>query len=516
LKSPESKRAGKGTTRRGPAHAAIALFSIQKKPGSPLYVQLFQQIRKAIVDGRLKAGTKLPSTRKLQEEFGISRNTTTAAIELLFAEGLVEGKTGSGTFVTSPAPALSDEQVPEPTPGRHDHLSQTARDLLDRCVDVTRDGHRPFEVYPAFDQFPFATWERLTIGRLRSSSRKLYLHGEAAGLFELRAAIADYLRQLRGVTCRPEQIVVTSGATQALDLVARVLINPGDTVIVEDPTEPRVRSTMRLAGANVEAVAVDRDGLDLSRTRSKTAKLVHVTASCQYPLGASLSEERRKYLRKWVGERDAYIVEFDIGGEFWATDFPIRSAAAFDIHDRTIYIGTFSQVLLPALRIGYLVLPISLVDPALRIRAVTDRHLPILLQATLADFMTEGYLGRHIVRMKRVYGRRLRALCEALQRSFGTLAEVTAVRRGLHVVLTFTMAIDDRQVAAIAAGRGIVVHPLSLWYAGPSARSGLILGIGAAHPDRIQAVVQELRYVVDDVLYETRMAGADERSASPW
>lgn len=491
-------------SRNGPAHAAIALFSIHKKPGSPLYVQLFQQIRRAIVDGRLRPGTKLPSTRKLQEEFGISRNTTTAAIELLFAEGLVEGRTGSGTFVTTPPPGLGKDVIADPRPERPDHLSRAANDLLKGYVDVARGDHRAFEVYPAFDQFPFSVWERLTIGRLRSSTRKLYLHGETAGLIELREAIAGYLRELRGVVCSADQIIITSGATQALDLAARLLVDHGDTVLVEDPTEPRVRSTLRLAGARVEAVAVDEWGMDISRVRAKSAKLVHLTSSCQYPLGVSLSTERRRDLHQWVRERDAYIVEFDIGGEFWASELPIRSATRPESLDGTIYIGTFSQVLIPALRIGYLVLPVPLVDAALRIRAVTDRHLPILLQATLADFITDGYMGRHIARMKRVYGRRLRALCDAVETSFGALVELSAARRGLHVVLLFKVSVDDRRIAEVAGERGIVAHALSLWYAGPDRKSGLILGIGAAHPDRVKSQIQELRHVLDDVLYEMR------------
>jgi GntR family transcriptional regulator/MocR family aminotransferase len=203
-----------------------------------------------------------------------------------------------------------------------------------------------------------------------------------------------------------------------------------------------------------------------------------------------------------------------MGGEFWASDMPIRGTAGHGAHDRTIYIGTFSQVLIPAMRIGYLILPASLVDAALRIRLVTDRHLPVLLQATVADFITDGYMGRHITRMKRVYGRRLRALCDAVLRCFGTLVELGAVRRGLHVVLLFRVGIDDRRVAEVAAERGIVVHALSLWYAGPNARRGLILGNGAAHPDRVQSVMQELRYVIDDVLYETRQDNHCQASAT--
>jgi GntR family transcriptional regulator / MocR family aminotransferase len=463
---------------------------------------LYDELRTSILQGQLLPGTRLPSTRALAEERGVSRNTVLNAYEQLLAEGYVEARVGSGTCV---ARALPEELLTVRAPvraggGARASLSRRGKLLAShpgRPLSAPRP--RAFESgLPDAAAFPFRTWTRLMARQWREPSYELLSYGDPAGYRPLREAIAAYVRTARAVRCDAEQVFIVSGSQQALDLTARLLIDPGDVALIEDPGYPGARVALSAAGAQIVPLPVDHDGADISRraARTKDARLVFVTPSHQYPLGVTLSLRRRLALIEWASQRGAWIVEDDYDSEFRYRKKPLPSLQGLDAAGRVIYLGTFSKTLFPSLRLGFVVLPPELVEPFRRARTVVDGHSPVSEQAVLAEFIAGGHFARHIRRMRVLYEERQRVLVDAARRELGGLLDVKPLDGGMHLVGWLPEGADDVLVAEHAAEHGVHVVPLSRCAVGKSPRRGLLLGYAALTPAQIREGVRKLAAVL--------------------
>jgi len=496
--------------------APFASVPLEESSSTPLYYQVYQRLRAAILLGQLSPGTRLPSTRQMANDLGVSRNTMMSAFDQLIAEGYVEGRVGSGTFVS---PTLPEELLEARLKTRPIQQIQTnPRSLSGRGqaiakTSVTVAGPagrlRPFiPGIPALDQFPMSLWSRLVARRWRDESRGLLNYGPAAGHPPLREAIAAYLGPSRGVQCKPDQIVIVSGTQQALDLAARVLLDPGDSVLVEEYCYSAARAALIGAGARLVPIKVDDSGLDISTpaASSSNARVAYVTPSHQYPLGVTMSLPRRLALLDWANRTSAWILEDDYDSEYRYVARPLAALQGLDKSGRVIYIGTFSKVLFPSLRIGYMVVPSDLVDTFARARAAVSWCCPNIDQAVLADFINEGHFTRHIRRMRAIYAERQDALISALQRGAGDLLEVARTDAGIHVIGHLPEHLDDRVVAAAAAAQDVVAHPLSHFFLGEAARAkhGLVLGYGAYNLRQLREAAGKLATALKTVARNSR------------
>jgi GntR family transcriptional regulator/MocR family aminotransferase len=468
----------------------------------PLFRQVYDGLQRAILDGTLAAGARVPSTRGLAAELGTSRNTVMTAYEQLLAEGYLEGQIGSGTYVPR---TLPDELIvvrgtakPSAPVGRRGRgLSRRGQLLVRTSAAVARlSGQpRPFRPgVPDVGAFPSAIWARLVARRLRRPPRALLGYDHPAGYEPLRRAIAAHLGAARAVHCDPDQVLIVTGLQHALDLVSRVLLDPGDSAWVEDPGYPGGRATLQGSGVVVRPVPVDADGLDVAAgsTRWPDARLVYVTPSHQYPLGVTLSLPRRLALLDWARRADAWVVEDDYDSEFRYAGRPLAALQGLDRDGRVLYVGTCSKALFPALRVGYLVVPADLVDAFTAARAATDRQTATLAQAVLADFFAEGHFLRHIRRMRALYADRQETLRRAARRELGGLLDVPPCQTGLHLVGWLPDGRDDRSAAEAAAAAGVEAPALANYRVERHGRGGLLLGYAAFEPGQIRDAVRRL------------------------
>src|SRR5215813_3287096 len=496
--------------------APFASVPLEDSSSIPLYYQVYQRLRAAILLGQLAPGTRLPSTRQMAADLGVSRNTMMSAFDQLMAEGYVEGRVGAGTFVSPTLPEELLEARLKPNPVQRIEMNHRALsergDVIARTA-MTVSGPvgkaRPFiPGTPALDQFPISLWSRLLSRHWRDESRDLLNYGPAAGYPPLREAIAAYLGPSRGVQCKPDQIVVVSGMQQALDLAARVLIDSGDSVLVEEYCNSAAQAALIGAGAKLVPVPVDDAGLDISAiaTTHSSARVAYVTPSHQYPMGVTMSLSRRLALLDWANRSSAWILEDDYDSEYRYVARPLAALQGLDKSGRVIYIGTFSKVLFPALRIGYVVAPPDLVEAFTQARATLGWCCPVMDQVVLADFISEGHFTRHIRRMRSIYAERQAALIEALDREAGDLLEVNRADAGIHIRCSLREAIDDRAVAKEALALGVVAHPLSAFYLGDTARArhGLVLGYGAYNVRQIREGVAILATALRTVARPSR------------
>jgi len=502
--------------------SSFAAVLLDESSSVPLYRQLYDRLREAILIGQLPPGTHLPSTREMATELKVSRHTVFNAFELLQAEGYVEGQIGSGTFVARTLPeellqARAGSQNislvnPEARP-----VSQRGK-IITRTQIIERTGLPiPFmQGVPALDEFPIATWSRLVAKHWRQSPQELLNYGRADGYAPLREAIAAYLGPSRGVQCNSDQIIVVSGAQQAIDLAARILIDDGDPLLVEEFCYGAARAALLSAGARLVPVPVDEAGLNISVVADSTsARLAYVTPSHQYPLGVTMGTSRRQALLDWANRARAWILEDDYDSEYRYTERPLPALQGMDRNGRVIYIGTFSKVLFPALRLGFVVAPPDLVDAFVTARATLGWCSPTLDQAVLADFITQGHFTRHIRRMRTIYAERQAALIDALEREAGDLLEIKASDAGIHVTCSLSNRIDDRAVSREAAELGVVAQPLSAFRVDESVavRSGLILGYGAYNIRQIKEAARKLGTALKNVSRVARTS-ANRRRAS--
>ena len=462
----------------------------------PLYERLYRALCAAIADGRLAPAARMPSTRSLARELAISRTVVVAAYAQLLAEARVEGRAGSGTYVAArpaaPSPAAPTRAI-TPRPAR---LSRYARRVVDlvpypRAGTPDRGPPLPYDFRygrPAVKEFPQAAWAALVARRARDGSIRALDYGPPAGHLPLRVAIADQLLRARGIRTTAEQIMIVSGAQQALDLVTRLVIDPGATVVVEEPTYPVARQVFRAAGARVLPIATDRDGLQVASLPRRAIRLAYVTPSHQFPLGAILPMARRRELVRWAARTGAYILEDDYDSELSSGATTLAAVQSLDRHARVIYMGTFSKVLFPALRLGYVVLPAALVAPATAVKMLMDTHTALFEQDVLAEFMREGQFERHVRRTRARCASRRAALVEAVAQHLAGHVELSGAEAGVHAVAHLvhitSRALPD--LVARAATRGVGLYPLGPHYARAPRRAALLLGYAALSEHEIR------------------------------
>jgi GntR family transcriptional regulator / MocR family aminotransferase len=479
------------------------VLSLDPRSATPLHRQLYDEIRAAVLAGRLSPGARLPSTRTLAADLAISRNTVAGAFDQLLAEGYIEGRQGAGTFVAKELP----EKLLRVTPANRSsdrprvpsaELSRRGRLLAATPVaPAVRDGavagaFRPG--IPALDEFPRDLWARIAARQYRQSKFDLFSYGDPAGHPPLRRAIAEYLRAARGVNCSWEQVIVTSGSQQALDLAARVLLDPGETAWVEDPGYAGARGAWTAAGLRCVPVPVDDEGLSIAQGESTApqARMAYVSPSHQYPLGVTMSLARRMALLDWARRRGAWIAEDDYDSEFRYAGRPLAALQGLDTAGRVIYIGTFSKVLFPALRLGYMVVPSGAVDAFAAARALADRHAPGPSQALVAEFLAEGHFARHIRRMRTLYAERQAALVAAARREWSGWLDVSPTDAGMHLVGWLPIHVSDREASRRAAEAGIAAPPLSAYCHSAALRPALLLGYSSISGRKIQDGVRRL------------------------
>jgi GntR family transcriptional regulator/MocR family aminotransferase len=474
----------------------------QRQPIQPLHHQLYTKLRDAILSGRLAAGVRLPATRVLADELEVSRNTVLDAYDQLHAEGYLDGRTGSGSFVTAelPVPAAPTRRTgPRPLTTATALLSPRGRQLVAAPVTLSSSGPpRAFKPgVPALDAFPVDAWARLMAHTWKDAHRQRALLGyaDAFGHGPLRDAIAGYLRTSRAVRCDASQVVVTSGAQQALHLVAHLLLQPGERVWFEDPGYRGARTALQSAGMTIVPVTLDGEGLRVEEglRRAPDARAAYVTPSHQYPLGVTMTLARRLELLAWARDRRTWIIEDDYDSEYRYAGRPLASLQGLDAADRVIYIGTFSKVLCPALRVGYMVVPKPLVEAFAVARGLADRHGATVDQVALARFIDEGGFARHVRRMRALYAERQEVLVAAAARELGGLIEVTARPAGLHLVGWLPDGVDDRRASELALAHGVDAPPLASYHVGGrSTRPGLSLGYAGVDAAAIRTGVRAL------------------------
>ncbi len=473
----------------------------------PLYRRVCLALKAVIRAGRLGAAARLPSTRALAADLGLSRNTVMLAYEQLAAEGYVVSRHRSNTSVAAAAPLRRPPAWPGRT-GRPPRISSYARRLTKGSALAPSGSYasRPGVRYdfrygrPAVDEFPRKIWRRLLAGRARRASGDGLGYAAPAGYRPLREALSDYLRRARGVACDAEQIVIVNGSQQAFDLVARVLLDPGDGAVVEEPHYPGATVTFAAAGARLIRIPVDRQGLVTGRlppARAR-ARLAYVTPCHQFPSGVIMPLERRLALLTWAARRGAWIVEDDYISEFRYEGHPLEALQSLDRHGRVLYVGTFSKTLFPALRVAYLVLPHPLVRAFLVAKWATDRFSATLTQEALTDFITSGQFERYLRRAGARNASRRRVLIEALGQHFGRRVEIAGENTGVHLVVWLN-DVPPRDVAAIiarAAAAGVGIYPISPYYARPPRRAGLLFGYASLTESEIRAGIRRLADVL--------------------
>lgn len=450
--------------------ASVTLALGPRAPEVTLLRWLYDEIRLAVIEGRLAPGTRLPSSRSIARHYHMARGTVVAAFDHLAAEGYVEGNVGSGTFVRRMPPAALAEPKPRMRlrPGAaRPTLSVRGQRLAGHPFPLPWAGREVHSFLPdraALEAFPLATWSRIS-GRClrRATADRLLAHGATRGLPALREAIAAYIGLTRGVRCTPEQVVITSGTQQSLDLLARLLLDDGDRAWMEDPGYPAATLLLRASGAQVAGVPVDEEGIDcaIGYRRCRLAKLAYVTPSCQFPLGHAMSLQRRLELVRWAGEVGALIFEDDYDSQLGFADRPLVALQSLDRTGSVVYSNSFSKMLFPSLRLGFFVAPESLLDAVTAARSVLQRFPSVLEQAVLAEFISAGHMERHMRRMRELYTARLEALVRAAQRDIPDVIRLAPIRSGLQIVGWLGNGIDDVEVCRAALAQGIYAAPLS-------------------------------------------------------
>lgn len=467
--------------------AALLSISLDRKAKTSLQGQLLQALRELVHAGRLTSGARLPSSRNLAQELAVSRVTTTAVYEQLISEGYLEGQQRLGVFVASDLPDIPVKQKKHEGDGPDTPLP--ANQPL-----------RPFSVgYPDLSAFPYRDWTRMYDRVWRVPDEGILGQPDPMGFGPLRSAIATHLGEWRGIKCAGEQVIITSGLVDALELVAKAMMKPGDNVLVEEPGHKVLVNALNNVGMTCRPVPVDAHGFDLSaipNTDAYCPVAVAVTPSRQYPLGMTLSLTRRLELLDWAKSHNGIILEDDYDGEFRYQGQPLPAMMSLDNDQRVIYIGSFSKVMFPALRLGYMVLPERIVPLVAEVLSFGGSRAAQISQPVLAQFMREGVLATHIRRMRRLYGERQKALVSSLRQYAAGLLTADLESGGMHLVAGLDDALasrlTDKDVSELAADCGLNVAPLSSFFLGQCSQQGLIMGYAAFSSQAIERGVREL------------------------
>jgi GntR family transcriptional regulator/MocR family aminotransferase len=449
--------------RSGHAQLSIILNQAEK---ATLQTQIFDQVRTMILNGQLRGDDPLPTTRELSAQLGVSRNTAVLAYERLIAEGYIRTKPYVGTFVSPDLPDtafLSSGPEPAPTPRQEAAAAAVGEEPLHlRTHRLADPGRRRLAAdfwvgRPDFRTFPMKAWSHHIKARLKSAGPRLTSYSDPAGLLELRQAIAKHLAPARGVVCDPDQIIIVGGCQDGFNLVGRLLVKPGSTAVVESPCYQGAAFVLESLGAKLHPVPIDREGLDVAKLPHVRDAVAYVTPSHQYPVGVTMSLQRRIELLSWATQYDAYIMEDDYDSDFRFVGSPLTALKGLDRNERVIYLGTFSKCMGPGLRLGYVVAPRRLVESFRRMKMLMNNGQSWLEQAAMADFMASGEFGRHLRRIRQLYRERRDALLGALHRHFGE-CEVHGEQAGMHLVWKLPEGFpsaEEVEARGLAAGVGV-------------------------------------------------------------
>jgi GntR family transcriptional regulator / MocR family aminotransferase len=481
------------------------IIQIDRRSEEPLHRQIYNAYRTAIVQHTLRPRERVPSTRTLADELGVSRIPVLNAYAQLLAEGYFEARVGSGTVVSSTLPEQvmrPQHSFPRPASRKVPRLrSVNYSDLpsphsVVRWLAGRRGAFSPGQ--PALDHFPFKIWSRLVARRCRDLSLASMHYGDPMGFRCLREVIASYLRTSRGVRCEADHIMIVSGSQQALEISTRVLLERGSRVWIEEPGYRFARDVFHLNGCRVVPVPVDSEGMDVEAgmRRCRSAEAALVTPSHQYPMGATMSASRRLQLLEWAHSSGSWIIEDDYDSEYRYEGMPISSLQGLDPGNHVVYIGTFSKVLFPTLRIGYVVIPPDLVERFIAVRLTMDISPPNFFQLVLADFIQEGHFSRHIRRMRLLYRERRSALLESIRNELDIAVTVLGEQAGLHVSVTLPQGFDDHELSERAARDGLWLVPLSSSYIERPSPQGFILGFSNIPAGEIPRSMKKLRNIL--------------------
>ena len=472
----------------------LDLVVLERGAATPLNRQLCDQLRELILSGAVLPGSRLPSIRGIAAALAVSRNTVVAALDQLAAEGLIQTQPGSGTRV-SPAIVIRHARS---APKAEDAPRLSARGALmaGQPRVTTLPGRIAFHPgTPELALFPFKTWSRLLSRHARFGREDIFGYHYIAGHPHLREMIASFLRVMRRVRCEPGQVVVTTGGQAALDLLARVLLDPGDTVWMEEPGYLGARGAFLAAGARLVPLAVGRQGWQAPES-GPPPRLIYLTPSCQHPLSVTMPLDQRFAILGLAQAAGAWIIEDDFDGEYTFRGQPQPSMQGLTGDARVIYVGTFAKTLFPAMRLGFAILPPELAERIRPALSVTGQFAPLVLQAALADFIEQGYFFRHLNRMRHLYARRRQTFDELYETYLGEWLEPIDGRTGIQIASTFATARDDRAVSAAARAAGVNLAPLSLYFAGAPTMTGLLMGYAAVPEPAMRKAFEILRPIV--------------------
>ncbi len=480
-----------------------------RQPGATLQRWLYTELREAILSGRIAPGRLMPATRDLARQQGVSRGTVLAVYEQLIAEGYLGGTRGSGTVVLDglPIPPVGTA-TPQRKYATRPRLSRQG-ELLAASPFMSHEGAttaRPFSPnQPDLRSFPLTIWQRITNRHSHSISPETLSYGDPAGFLPLRKAIAEHLRYSQRIDCHAGQVMILGGAQQALDLCARLLLEAGDSALVEDPGYPGAARIFELAGAQVLGWPVDLEGLrtDLPLPEDDRTRLAYVTAAHQSPLGGTLPLARRLALLAWAEERNAVIIEDDYDGEYRYDAAPLPALKSLDQHGRVIYLGTFSKLLFPSLRLAYLVVPDWLADACTSAISLTCRHAPIFAQAVLAEFIAEGHFARHLRHMRLLYGERAACFAQTCAQHLAGLLNVMPITTGLDATAILPRDADDSTVARLLVQGGIEARAVSFYRLHQPAPPALVMGFSAFSTEEITRGVKHMQPLLESALTNT-------------
>ena len=489
---------------------ALLAFQLEGDGASPIFQQLYRQLRQAVLERRLQPGVRLPATRYLADELGVSRTSVLAAYDQLASEGFLEQRARSGVFValdlpTVPTPKLAPA-APKPL-----RLGIRARDAVGiGPIGVAPLTRKPWpgcfvSGAPDVSQFPFDLWSRLLARSWREASEAmphsgLALGGDPGGYPALRAAIARYLGEARGIACDPAHVLVVSGIRQAVDLTCRLLLDPGDQVWMENPGYPGIRAILAANGAEVAGIPVDGEGIDVAagRMAASKARLVCVAPSHQFPLGVALSLQRRLMLLEWARAAGAWVLEDDYDSEYRYAGRPLAALKSMDADHRVIYVGTLSKLLFPSLRLGYLVAPPQLAEQFRRLRTQLDDQPSMVAQPALAELFRSGHLAAHVRRMRQLYAARQRSFLAAAQTHLRGVVSFQPEESGLHLVGRIGRRLQgrkDKRLVAEAAREGIQLAALSDYDLLGDGPQGLMFGYAAAPEHLVAPALRRLKEI---------------------
>jgi GntR family transcriptional regulator/MocR family aminotransferase len=470
-------------------------LTLDRNAPEPLQRQLYRAIATMINARSLPAGAELPSTRSLAAELGLGRNTIVAVYDQLVTEGYLSNRPGARPTVVE-LPELSSRVGSAAPAGEGRPLSKRGRSLLEQPIHHGAPGRQAFHPgMPDSRSFPFGVWSKLLARRAAFAGDTLFGTYHVAGLPRLREAIALYLASARGVRCEPEQIVVTTGAQAAFDLLARLLLDPGDTVWMEEPGYYGAKAVFDVAGARILPLLVDGQGWRFA-TPPSAARLIYVTPACQHPLGITMPVEQRLSLLDAAERLDSWIIEDDFDGEYRFLGRPVPALQSMDASGRVIYVGTFAKLLFPALRLGFIVLPPALQNGFVNALSTTGQFAPLVLQAALADFMLEGHMTRHLKRMRRLYATRRQTFMEICADQLGDHLEILPCEAGIQLIGRLVREGHDVEIAQALARRDINLSPMSKYFRHQPTITGLVMGYAASDEGQTRAGIRKMAEVL--------------------